>query len=91
MAPAAAKKAKTPKEATAKDAAPKTREGSKKAIVLDLLKRPDGATLVDVMATTGWQKHTVRGFISGALGKKMGLTVESFKTENGARAFRITQ
>lgn len=89
VAPAAAKKAKAPKETIVKDAAPQAREGSKKAIVLDLLKRPEGATLVDVMATTGWQAHSVRGFISGALGKKMGLTVESFKTENGARAFRI--
>jgi len=65
------------------------REGSKKATVLELLRRPEGATLADIMSATGWQPHSVRGFISGALGKKMGLTVESLKTAEGARAYRI--
>ena len=65
------------------------REGSKKAIVLELLRRPEGATLADIMSATGWQPHSVRGFISGALGKRMGLTVESLKTAEGARAYRI--
>ncbi len=85
------KAAKKPKKATAKGAAPKAREGSKKAQVLELLRRPDGATLADIMAATGWQKHSVRGFISGALGKKMGLTVESIKTTDGARSYRIAK
>jgi hypothetical protein len=71
-----------------KDAAP-ARESSKKAIVLDMLRRPEGATLADIQSATGWQAHSVRGFISGALGKKMGLTVESIKTAEGARAYRI--
>lgn len=82
----APKKTKATKEATqTKDA----REGSKKAIVLELLKRPEGATLQEIMSVTGWMAHSVRGFISGALGKKMGLTVESLKTAEGARAYRI--
>ena len=85
-APVAPKPAKATKEATrSKDA----REGSKKAIVLELLRRPEGATLADIMSATGWQPHSVRGFLSGALGKKMGLTVESLKTAEGARAYRI--
>ena len=83
-APVAPKKAKA-----TKDAPPTTREGSKKAIVLDLLKRADGATLKDIMEATGWQAHSVRGFISGGLGKKMGLTVESFKRPDGERSYRL--
>ena len=54
-----------------------------------MLKRPDGVTLADIMAATDWQAHSVRGFISGSLGKKMGLTVESFKRPDGVRAYRI--
>jgi hypothetical protein len=53
------------------------------------LRRPEGATLADIMSATGWQAHSVRGFLSGALGKKMGLTIESLKTPEGARAYRI--
>ncbi len=89
--PAAPKKAKAAKAMTAKDAAPATRDGSKKAIVLDMLKRPDGVTLADIMSATDWQAHSVRGFISGSLGKKMGLTIESFKRPDGVRAYRIGQ
>ncbi len=82
----APKKAKSSKEATpAKDA----REGSKKAVVLELLRRPEGATLADIMSATGWQAHSVRGFLSGALGKKMGLAIESVKTPDGARSYRL--
>ena len=87
-APVAPKKAKAAKASTAKDATPTTRDGSKKAIVLDMLKRPDGASLKDIMDATSWQAHSVRGFISGSLTKKMGLNVESFKREDGERAYR---
>jgi hypothetical protein len=88
-APVAPKKVKAAKAATARDATPTARDGSKKAQVLDLLRRPEGATLADIMAATGWQAHSVRGFISGALGKKMGLTVESAKGEDGQRGYRL--
>ena len=90
-APVAPKKAKAAKQAATKDGAPTTRDGSKKAIVLDMLKRPDGATLADIMSATSWQAHSVRGFISGSLGKKMGLTVESFKRQDGTRAYKLAQ
>ena len=88
-APTAPGKTKRTKEAMASDPAKPAREGSKKAIVLELLRRPEGATLQEIMSATGWMAHSVRGFISGALGKKMGLTVESVKTPEGARAYRL--
>ena len=90
-APVAPKKAKAAKQATAKDAAPTARDGSKKAIVLDMLKRPEGATLADIMSATAWQAHSVRGFISGSLGKKMGLKIESAKRDDGQRAYKLGQ
>jgi Protein of unknown function (DUF3489) len=65
------------------------RTNSKKAQVLGLLQRPDGVTLRDLMAATDWQAHSVRGFLSGSLGKKMGLTVESFKNPQGERIYRV--
>jgi len=88
VAPVAPKKANATKGATAKDVPPTTREGSKKAIVLELIRRADGASLKEIMDATEWQAHSVRGFISGSLGKKMGLTVESFKRTDGERAYR---
>jgi hypothetical protein len=88
-APVAPKKPKATKDATSNDATRTARDGSKKAIVLEMLKRPDGASLKDVMDATGWQAHSVRGFISGSLSKKMGLKIESLKREDGVRAYRI--
>ena len=92
-APAASKKAKAANAAKPKDAAPGAkgaREGSKKAIVLDLIKRAEGATLAEIMTATAWQAHSVRGFISGSLGKKMGLKIESEKRADGVRAYRVS-
>lgn len=95
-APSATKKAKTAKRATPKGDAPKgkkeaiaEREGSKKSIVLGMLRRPAGATLAEIMSATDWQAHSVRGFISGALGKKMGLKVDSSKSESGDRIYKL--
>ena len=88
----AKKAAKTPKTAKAAPEAPKAkgmRKGSKTAQILELLKRPGGATLQELMAATEWQPHSIRGFISGTLGKKMGLSVESAKGENGQRTYSL--
>src|SRR5260370_38707243 len=87
------KKAKTAKAKAAKGKRAKgdkpavARDGSKKAEVLGLLQRKGGATLAQIMKATGWQAHSVRGFISGALGKKMGLTVDSVRREDGERVY----
>jgi hypothetical protein len=56
--------------------------------VIALLRQPTGATLKTVMRATGWQAHSVRGFISGQLGKKMGLRVRSFERD-GERVYAI--
>ena len=89
-------KAKADKKASLTKKAPKGAkkagtacEGSKSAKVLDLLKRPDGATLKEIMKATGWQAHSVRGFLSGAVGKKLGLTVVSAKGEDGERTYSV--
>ncbi len=56
-------------------AARKTRDGSKQAMLIEMLKRPEGATAEQIAEATGWQKHTIRGAIAGALKKKLGLTI----------------
>ena len=81
---------KAPKGAKQAKSATSVREGSKTAKVLDLLRRPGGATLKELMKATGWLPHSLRGFISGALGKKMGLAVTSAKGEDGERSYSVT-
>jgi Protein of unknown function (DUF3489) len=65
------------------------RKNTKQAQVVALLKRSGGATLNHLMSETGWQAHSVRGFISGDLGKRLRLKIESFKNSRGERAYRI--
>jgi len=83
----AKKTAKTPKKA-ATPKAEGVREGSKTETILDLLKRPDGVTLKDLMRATTWQAHSVRGFLS-VMGKKKGLAIESTKSAEGERTYSI--
>jgi len=95
----AKKKSKSAKKAGPAKKAPKApkgakkakpaREGSKTDKVLELLKRPGGATNKDLMKATGWQPHSVRGFLSGTIGKKMGMTVTSTKGEDGERTYSV--
>jgi hypothetical protein len=59
---------------------PTPRAGTKQALMIEMLKRPEGATVEQIGAATGWQPHTIRGAISGALKKKLGLTVEATRT-----------
>jgi hypothetical protein len=94
-------KAKSARKATAAKKAPKgrpqpqveksrvARAGSKTSQMLDLLKRPGGATSKELMKATGWLPHSVRGFLSGTVGKKMGLTVTSTKGDDGERTYSV--
>jgi len=65
------------------------RAESKGAKILALIRRPKGATLAELAKLTGWQNHSIRGFLSGVVGKKMGITVESAKREDGERVYSI--
>jgi hypothetical protein len=89
-------KAEAAKKASPVKKAPKgpkkgrsVRNGSKTAKVLGLLQRAGGATAKELIKVTGWQPHSVRGFLSGTVGKKMGLTVTSTKGEDGERHYSV--
>lgn len=84
----AAKKAPKAKTAANKQEAGAPRQGSKMAQAIALMQRKGGVTLSELMKTMGWQKHTCRGFVAGAL-KKAGYPVESFKPEGGERSYRL--
>jgi hypothetical protein len=79
----------TASKAKSKDSRPTVRQGTKQALLIDLLKRKRGATIDEIVQATGWQAHSVRGAISGALKKKLGLEVASEKPEDGPRCYRI--
>ena len=90
--PAADIPPKAKKAATGRDTAKgpvKLRTGTKQALVVEMLRRPEGATVDQIMEATGWQRHTVRGGFAGALKKKLGLTIASEKVEGGARVYRV--
>ena len=93
----AGRTAKAQKLRTRKKGAVGTRNGTKPAAgkqtkqqtCLDLLGRREGATIEDLEEATGWQKHSVRGFLAGAVRKKLGLTLVSEKPDAGLRRYRI--
>jgi hypothetical protein len=79
-----------PAEATnAKPKAPKLRNGTKQALMIEMLCRPEGATVEQIAEATAWRNHSVRGAMAGALKKKLGLTITSEKTEGTARIYHI--
>jgi hypothetical protein len=80
-----AKKRKAPPPDRAKAARP----GSKTAKLIALLKRSSGATLAQLIKATGWQAHSVRGFLAGTVTKKLGLQLESNKPEQGDRVYSL--
>jgi len=85
-------KAKAPpppvREKVAKASTP--RGESKQAKLVEMLKRPEGASLDEIMEAFGWQAHTVRGAIAGALKKKLGLDVKSADDEKRGRVYSIS-
>jgi len=91
VAPAKGKSGKkaTPAKKAPRSAQHDAREGSKTAAVLDLLKRPGGASMKELLKLTGWQAHSLRGFLSGAVKNKMGLAVTSTKGEDGERHYSV--
>lgn len=70
-------------------AKPRKRENSKQADVIRMLQRPEGATISQICAATGWQAHTVRGAFAGAFKKKLGLIITSDKAQGGERVYRV--
>ncbi|EDP61899.1 hypothetical protein BAL199_28875 [alpha proteobacterium BAL199] len=72
------------------ETAPRTRADSKQARLIGMLKRPEGASVAEIVTAFGWQPHTVRGAIAGALKKKLGLNVTSEKEEERGRVYRIS-
>jgi hypothetical protein len=65
------------------------RPGTKLAALVMALRRPQGATGLQLMLATGWQPHTVRGAISGVLRKKLGLNVVLAHNDSGERVYRV--
>jgi 3-methyladenine DNA glycosylase AlkC len=84
-------KAETAKKkiASAKPASSKTREGSKHDLILGLVRRRQGATIAELQDVSGWQPHSVRGFLSGAVKKRLGLKLQSIKGKDGERRYSI--
>ena len=80
-------KATAPTEPAA--AQPKLRAGTKQAMLIEMLRRPEGGTMEEIMTATGWLAHTARGAMSGALGKKLGLVVTSEKDALRGRVYRL--
>lgn len=67
----------------------KTRKGTKQALLIEMLNRPAGASLDEIVTATGWQSHTARGAMAGALKNKLGLNITSEKDESRGRVYRI--
>lgn len=85
-------KKSTPDTTTETKPAPKARtprEDTKLATLIAMLRAPEGANIEEIMAATGWQSHTVRGAMAGALKKKLGLEVTSQKVEGRGRVYSL--
>jgi hypothetical protein len=68
-----------------------SRPDSKQARMIEMLKRPEGATVEQIAEAMHWRRHTVRGAMAGALKKKLGLTITSEKGDSGSRTYRVAE
>jgi hypothetical protein len=68
---------------------PYCRENTKQATIIKMLRQPEGATVSQIMAATGWQAHTVRGTFAGAFKKRLGLSITSSKSDQGERVYHV--
>ena len=67
----------------------KTREGTKQALVIEMLRRPEGASIAEIAEATGWLSHTARGVLAGSLKKKLGLAIDSEKDQIRGRIYKV--
>ena len=81
--------AKTTKSKAKKEIGTKPVSKGKGAMIVELLRRKEGTTLSALTKASGWQPHSMRGFLSAQVGKKLGLKLESTKSEDGQRVYRI--
>jgi len=92
-----ASQARAPKKSGTRENKPKRkhksttplRPGTKAARIMALLRRPGGASLQEIQKATGWQPHSVRGFLSGTLKKKLKLRIDSMERDNGDRTYHL--
>ncbi|CAA7624266.1 DUF3489 domain-containing protein [Magnetospirillum sp. SS-4] len=80
-----------PSEALGANTPRKTRQGTKQEALIAMLKRPEGASIAEIMEVTGWLGHSIRGFIAGTVKKKLGLAATSEKVESRGRTYRIAE
>lgn len=91
--PVVAKTVVAIREHAAKAADPKPptrRAGTKQAMLIALLQASEGATMVEIVAATGWKAHTARGAMFGALKKKLGLTITSERVDGRGRVYKLS-
>jgi hypothetical protein len=68
----------------------KIRKGTKQALVIQMLRRPEGATIAEIVDATAWVSHSVRGFLAGAIKKRLGLAIDSEKDEVRGRVYKVS-
>ena len=88
-APTAPAEASSQPAPTAAPRERKIREGTKQALVIEMLRRPEGATIAEIVEASGWLSHTIRGMIAGALRKKLRLEINSSKDAGRGRVYKL--